>query len=983
MKIFKTLYLFTCIALCCLMASYASAQTMIANNGKSTFIIITPPSAPTSLENAAQELQKDIELATGAKLSLQKDDAKVAASFISLGSTQQAKAAGISSEKMPNESFRIVTQNGNLYILGPDTPDGGWTKNNGVSNGTANGVYTFLEDYLGVSWLMPGDIGRDVPTKSTFTLANIDLTVMPKFSLRHVTHLWDYATAPQYANISAWTDHQKLGGATDWDFNHNWWRTINRSSEVPRRVGYYPWAGGSEPDTPEVKSLYAAHPEWFAMDKNGKRPFPKSHYFKLETTNPELVKWFAEQAIKTMKASDRPIAYSLSPSDGSGWSLSPESKALYDPNPYSTPDPEDPLSNASMSSLVATWYHDIAEIVAKEYPQGRLAGYIYSSYIYPPQKVSAKLPNNFVPQIATSRAYGYGLYREDVQKYFRTVTDDWAKIVTGDWFYYDLPTQLLRQSTAAIGGKDVNFPGSTGLITPAAPEIVNFIFPQLLKSHINGANIYGVPSWSNAALSNYILAKMEWDPTLNANDLQRDWLRRAYGQNAGAAMEQFYAKLDDWFRAYYQKNEDVRYEILPQMYKDLFAAHYPEMENLFLQAKNQKMTAIQQKRLQLIEVNLIVLQWRLRNMGYLPQSFTSPLQRNDAQISDLIAKNNDDFALFPGVTSSSMNNRGRPQELPWKVQLTKVASATDKSTLPQWDDSQFLIYAAKDGDIHITTQMVTNGAYFAAYEIKNQNGQLVASGIFNTTAPIVIPAKAGESFMLTTPLRKPANFQLQVQNAAVAAGDLKDGTLYLSGKDAPVYVFYVPGKNPAGLIEDDAGAEIRKPYSGAIVQNYMAEGFAKKYNDGRILGVFDDGWKFSPDSKKDGEQRGVLKANFDDSSWSPISPLNWWQMQGFPDYHGVAWYRLKFNAPALNKGELSRFYFGAIDGNAEIYLNGEKIGEHLLGEDFAGWDKAFTAPANRALLVGENTLVIKITSKNDTTASGIFKPVALIAGVPR
>ena len=106
-------------------------------------------------------------------------------------------------------------------------------------------------------------------------------------------------------------------------------------------------------------------------------------------------------------------------------------------------------------------------------------------------------------------------------------------------------------------------------------------------------------------------------------------------------------------------------------------------------------------------------------------------------------------------------------------------------------------------------------------------------------------------------------------------------------------------------------------------------------------------------------------------------------MQGFPSYHGAAWYRIKFDAKPINKGEVARFFFGAIDGNAVVYLNEKKIGEHLLGEDFSGWDKAFTAVATRALQPGENTLVVQVTSKNDTTASGIFKPVALIVGIPR
>jgi hypothetical protein len=67
--------------------------------------------------------------------------------------------------------------------------------------------------------------------------------------------------------------------------------------------------------------------------------------------------------------------------------------------------------------------------------------------------------------------------------------------------------------------------------------------------------MYGMPSWSAAALGNYLLAKMTWDPTLNADALQKEWLHHAYGPRAGAAMEAFYTKLNGWFRDYYQQGE--------------------------------------------------------------------------------------------------------------------------------------------------------------------------------------------------------------------------------------------------------------------------------------------------------------------------------------------------------------------------------------------------------------------------------------------
>ncbi len=105
-------------------------------------------------------------------------------------------------------------------------------------------------------------------------------------------------------------------------------------------------------------------------------------------------------------------------------------------------------------------------------------------------------------------------------------------------------------------------------------------------------------------------------------------------------------------------------------------------------------------------------------------------------------------------------------------------------------------------------------------------------------------------------------------------------------------------------------------------------------------------------------------------------------MQGYPDYHGVAWYRVKFTAKPLKKGERARLYFGAVDGDTVVYLNGKKLTEHILGENYKGWDSPFSSSVTSAMQPGENTLVVKVTSKNNTTASGIFKGIAIVAGTP-
>jgi hypothetical protein len=952
----------------------AQAQLTIARDDKSPFTIIIPADAPKSVQEAARELQKDIELATGAKLSLQKDDAPVSTPVLSIGSTRQAKATGISSERMPDESFRIVTKEGNLYILGPDTPDGGWTKEGGLSNGTANGVYTFLEDYLGVRWLMPGELGRDVPAKNIFTVGKIDKTQTPRFNWREVTQIWNYAEDSQWTNVTQWRDFQKLGGSVAINMNHNWWQTINGD---PFNENH---------NSPEVKALYEAHPDWFAMDTSGKRPFPQDSTAKLETTNPELVKWFAEKAIAALKANKRPVTYSLSPTDGHGWSESPESKALYDPIPSPLYDAAGSLGNPGMSSLVRKWYHDVAEIMEKEYPQGRLAGFLYGDYVYPPQKYTGKIPDNFIPVVCGIGTYGYALYRKDNQERYKEVMDSFAS-VTNDKYYYDLPNQVSLILPSEIG--DGNFSGGTGIITPIAPDILNTVFAALHRNNFQGAMIYGSPSWSNTAVANYIIAKMEWDPTLNAEELQREWLQRAYGPKAGAVMDEFYQKLNDWWREYYQQEMSqnlvvqgrISYFLTQGMLKDIYAAHYDEMEKLILKAASQKMTAQQQQRLQLIVDNCTVLQWRLRNAGLLSESVASPLQRNDAQINAIVTKVHPGFPLFPGaITFNSGVRWSAPNSIPWKVQFAPEGDSAVTAASPGLGDSRFLIYAAQDGDIRITIKAVNHGAYFASYEIKDSAGKLISTGILDTATPITFSGKAGNAYSLFIPSRKTTSYRLQIENAAVATGNLQDKTLTLSGKAAPSYVYYVPQSTPVDIFQGGDNVMIEKPYRdrAALAKTVMGENFS----NARLLNSFDDGWRFNPDPKNDALERGVINANFEDSSWKNISPFDWWQAQGYTDYHGVAWYRTKFDGAPLQEGERALLYFGAVDGNAVAYLNGEKIAEHTLGENYQGWDQPFSVDVTSKIKSGANILVVKVTSKSDNTSSGIFKGVALAAGIP-
>ncbi len=943
--------LLTSILAGALSATSTQAQAPLVNDGKSAYTIVIPRDSLPQNRNAAEEFRKCVEIATGVRLALQSDENEINTPFVSIGRTRYATSSHIADAKLAYDGFRIVTQNGNLYIAGNDTPEGGSTDSLGKSRGTANGVYTFLEDYLNVRWLMPGDLGRDVPRRKTFTLEKIDRTEVPLFNMRRLPHISTHANAGQYEHIQQWESRQKLGGSAWFGFNHNWVETVS----------------------PE---LFKSKPEWFAM-KDGKRVAPSNEFDKLETTNPELIEYFAQKAIASFKASSRPTPFSLSPSDGRGWSESPESKALYDPSPNTVFDPEAPPGLPSMSSLVLKWYHDVSRRVAQEYPQGRLSGYIYSDYLYPPVKLKMELPDNFVPVIAPSFDYGYGLYRPETQKQFEYVMEAWQKVVPREWYFYDLPNTLLRQHNDEIGAG--NFPGSTGIVTPVAPDILNVLFPTFIKNNIRGVYLYGNNSWSNAALSNYVVAKMNWNPRLDANEVQREWLHRAYGTAAGEKMELFYTRLNDLFREYYQKNKTVSYHLTQDMLKNLYAAHYGELESLFLAARNQQMSEPQTQRLALIEKNLIVLQWRLRQAVFLNAELQSPLQRSDEEVIGLLTADNPDFPLFPGIVRSQKLSDvvAQPVAYPWKVGVGE-STAPDGKAVALSDDT-ILIYAQKTGEVQIRADKIDHGKYFASYLVRDGAGREITAGIFRTGIPVIFPVKAGEAYYLWLPQRKTVSLSLQVLDAKTTSAAFQNGLVTLEAKDSALLVYHAAKAAPLSVYDTESGVTIQQPVSGAAVVAALSK--SKQYRSVRLLQSLDNGWRFGPDPQNDGVARGVTGADFADGSWKKISALDWWQFQGFKDYHGVAWYRIKFNGPALRKGERVRLYFGAVDGQAEVYLNGQRIIDRKLGEQFKGWDQPFSSDIFEKILPGENIIAVKVTSKSQTTASGIFKGVSLLGVV--
>ena len=143
-------------------------------------------------------------------------------------------------------------------------------------------------------------------------------------------------------------------------------------------------------------------------------------------------------------------------------------------------------------------------------------------------------------------------------------------------------------------------------------------------------------------------------------------------------------------------------------------------------------------------------------------------------------------------------------------------------------------------------------------------------------------------------------------------------------------------------------------------------------------------WEFKTDPDKVGlEQKWYRRQSMPDG-WAPIRTDNFWTHQEpYVNYRGVGWYRVKFTVPeasrdamktAMADGNLAML-FGAVDGIAEIFLDGEKIAEQKIPAGVM-WDKPFAIDLPGTIDPNiEHELVIWV--RKDAFAAGLWKPVVI------
>lgn len=137
----------------------------------------------------------------------------------------------------------------------------------------------------------------------------------------------------------------------------------------------------------------------------------------------------------------------------------------------------------------------------------------------------------------------------------------------------------------------------------------------------------------------------------------------------------------------------------------------------------------------------------------------------------------------------------------------------------------------------------------------------------------------------------------------------------------------------------------------------------------REIGTSLDGqWSFRVDSADIGVRQEWYRVAYDRSDWKSITVPQYWDGFELEAYDGVAWYARELGYPTPSKPVI--LFFGGVDDDADIWLNGEKVGSH------SGYSEPFYLEVSELLRPGKNELVVRV--RDYSGPGGIYKPVKLV-----
>ncbi|HRU05937.1 MAG TPA: DUF4838 domain-containing protein, partial [Candidatus Brocadiia bacterium] len=453
-----------------------------------------------------------------------------------------AEQRGLRVADLPIEGYLIHAMPDALLIAGKDKPiltyrgDGktvAKTDDDPLADFTHPaslfGVCAWLEEELGVRWIMPGKLGEVIPPRADIAITPVPPRIgKPAAAQRQIRFVDATAArqkkgAPQNANLAQrvaetrlWMRRQRLGRAGYFHVSHaftKWWDTYSKD-----------------------------HPDYFAQQLDGTRQWPEcwpKETVRLCVSNPAVVDQIIQNAKAAAAAQARSsnldyLAFSACQNDGNcGWCLCDKCRALDPPEapkalfPYVLKGKhgawvEKKVELPRLTDRYVHFWNEVARRAEKELPGQMVGVFAYGVTASPPvrERYAPNLICAFVVAdcLIAPRGAGLAKLRDAVQKFYDAGLRNWYW--RPNLMYYDmfgLPLIYAREA-----GEMFQYAMSRGAI---GVDIDSW------QGH-----------WAADGINVYVLARLLWDPKRSVDSLIDEYCA-AFG-NAAPTVKLYFTRLE-------------------------------------------------------------------------------------------------------------------------------------------------------------------------------------------------------------------------------------------------------------------------------------------------------------------------------------------------------------------------------------------------------------------------------------------------------
>lgn len=494
-------------AIVLLFGSLPGMAVVLVDSGVSVAPIIVFADAPEPTRAAAVHLADYIEKSSGARPEIIEgvpDSVPPQAIWVGYQPLLDGLFPDVDFDFEHPEEILIAVSDNHLALVGRDRWNPGQTEitlpnrwgtiDVQLEYGTANAVYTFLQDYLGVRWLWPGQV--DILKQPSIAFEPFEYRYHPQIRMRH-------RAIPSL-------DPYRIGGRAGSPGGD--WARFNRL-QLDSLVA--PIQGHAFGDW--WQRFHESNPEFFALQPDGSRDgFPGGSNAKLCESNPGVWQQWLKDVEAIIAENPNQTVFTVAANDSwaSGHCICEDCRAWDEPDGEQLRFRWRGLSQdyVALSDRQIRFANNLARLLKERFPDKDYDVVMLSYGLSRPPPVKAVPDDNvIVASVANFLLRTDG----DIDRH-ESQFKGWAQAS---------PRILFRPNIGNPAGWQVGGPGDTSRTMEQL---------RMVAEHgCIGLNFDMVwMFWATQGPTYYLIAQMAWNPFIDGNAVMADYFARAFGPAA-------------------------------------------------------------------------------------------------------------------------------------------------------------------------------------------------------------------------------------------------------------------------------------------------------------------------------------------------------------------------------------------------------------------------------------------------------------------